>query len=189
VRTGTSDVDVDRLRILLAGLIGVALLAVLLADLAGNSGKAGGGVSGAARESVKLTEYDLLSRAESLDPGAYWVGPRHGTERFEVASNPGGSVLIRYLDAEAIVGGHPALTVARHFAPDASSRLERKAMAGVGTVSRPAGRMILSPSNSHNAYVVFDDEPEWLVRVYSPRQGEAAALTGAVMPLHWLPLD
>lgn len=174
-------IDIDIVRICLAGLLGAVLVVVLI----GAGGDDDAVVPG--EQVVALTEYDLLSRADTIEPRPYWVGPQPGTDHFELEADADGNVYVRYVESDGVADG--ALTVATYLLPEAQARLERAAGAG-GALSRGDGFTALTDDSSESAYVVFDELPEMQVEVFSPKVGFAKelALSGAVTPLHWTPL-
>lgn len=177
----------DRARVGLAALIGLLALALVVAELLdGESGKRTGSAA-----ALTLTEYDLLSRAATIEPTAYWVGRRPGTSRFELERRRG-DVYVRYLSDSSGTGPRSAsLTVASYPLADAQASLETAARTGGGELARDGGRLTLHSPGSRSAYVVFAERPELQIEVYSPRPGQAAGLVaaGEVTPLHWTPLS
>jgi hypothetical protein len=157
----------------------VIVLAVIVAVAV--SALSGGGDSSAApaEESAVLSEAGLIEAgAESAQP-LYWLGPQSGAREFELTStNEGEQTYVRYRPAD---GGHaPAelLTVGTYRVPDAKEALqraqasERKRM----TFSRHQGYEVLSGPDAESAFVVFSDQPDLQIEVYSPQPGEAEAL-------------
>jgi hypothetical protein len=180
--------DLDSVRIYVAGLIGVLLIVILALDLLGGEEESVARPSDG--ESVVLTEYDLLSRAGTVQPTPYWVGPRAGTDEFELERDSSGNVYVRY-SAEGAGGGErrsESLTVATYPVAEAGQSLEKAARAEGREVTRGDGFALLASADSNSAYVVFDDQPELQVEIYSPLRGEAAALARALTPVHWTPL-
>jgi hypothetical protein len=181
-------------RICAAGVIGIVSIAILIADVAGGSGPAAPRTSGPAAGAVVLTEYELLSRGYTIEPTAYWIGPLPGVDRFELEGDSGGNVYVRYLTrgAGAGEGRADSLTVAGYPVAEALQSLERAARAADGgeELSSHDGFSVLGSGDSDSAYVVFDDQPELQVEIYSPRPGEALELagSGALTPVHWTPL-
>lgn len=181
-RSGRSGIET--LRLCVAALAGIVLIVLLVADASGSddSGSKAGQV-------VVLTEYDLLSRADTLEPRPYWVGRQPGTERFELEVDAEGSTFVRY--AAGADASEDPLTVATYVVPEARERLERAAREAKEPVSLGRGDGITTfAGESDSAYVVFDELPEVQVEVYSPDPGVAKdlVLSGAVTPLHWTPL-
>lgn len=184
----------DVVRMVVAGVLGVVLVVVLLSGGVAYE-DAAGRASGPNGEVVTVTEYDLLSRADTLEPRPYWVGPRDGVDRFELEGDPEGSIYLRYVKdggrADEPVADY--LTVATYPVSEARAALERSARAqknGVDDLWVGEGFIALTADDADSAYVVFDDQPEIQVEVYSPRPGAAAALvrSGVLTPLHWVPL-
>lgn len=183
----------DLLRICIAGLISVVLLAILAVDVLGGHDHSAAHPSNSGGEVLALTEYELLSRAGTIEPTAYWVGRRPGADHFELEKDSEGNVYIRYWTGNSSSGGHRAdsLTVASYPVGDAQSRLERAAKSEGREVLRRDGFVALDSDDSRSAYVVFKSQPELQIEIYSPRPGQAARLltAGAVTPLHWTPLE
>jgi hypothetical protein len=185
--------DVKRVRIGLAGLLVVA--AVVIGAIAIFSGGSGGGSSSSASSpgtptnAKALSVSGLLAEAGRLGGPAYWVGPRAGTDSYELSSLPDGRVYIRYLTGGAKAGDPRPdfLTVGTYPVPEAKQALEGAAkQAGAGqTLSQHEGYEALSSSEATNAYVVFDDQPEVQIEIFSPQTGEAAALatSGELKPV------
>jgi hypothetical protein len=184
----------DLARVCAAGLIGVVLVVVGAADALGGSDDSPARPAGSAGEAVTLTEYDLLSRAGRLEPAPYWVGRRSGVDDFELERDEDGNLYVRYLAGDdagtAEGGGADSLTVASYPVGEAEARLETAARANGEELSRRDGFVMLAAAGSNSAYVVFDEQPELQIEIYSPRPGEAARLagSGALTPLHWTPL-
>lgn len=185
----SSKRDINTIRIVCAALIGLMVVAILVVDLADGSNDS----DGSAGELVTLTEFELLSRAATIEPTPYWVGPRPGTDHFELEKDREGNVYVRY-STSAVAARHPHsefLTVASYPVAEAQQRLEAAAGEAKGEeLSHNAGSMVLGSSNSDSAYVVFEERPELQLEVYSPRPGEAFKLanSGALTPLHWTPI-
>ncbi|HET6998346.1 MAG TPA: hypothetical protein VFI03_07120 [Solirubrobacterales bacterium] len=182
----------DLPRIYVAGLIGIILIVILALDSLGDSDHSAARAPGVTGDAVSLTEYDLLSRAGTIEPSAYWIGRRPGTDHFELEIDPDGNVYVRYLAGQAAAGGSPSdsLTVATYPLAEARQRLEGAAQADGEKLLRRDGFVVLGSNDSNSAFVVFEDRPELQIEIYSPRQGEAWRLagSGALTPLHWTPL-
>lgn len=174
------------MRIAAAGLIALALAVTAVASLGGGPA----GTAGVTVEAVTLSEFGLLSRAQTIEPSPYWVGRRPRTAAFELERDAEGNLYVRYLSAPGQEKDR-ALAVATYPVAEARERLEAAATsAGEALLSRP-GLVMLGSGRSYSAYAVFEERPELQVEVYSPRRGEAARLVraGAVTPLHWTPLS
>jgi hypothetical protein len=187
-------IDVYTVRICGACLIGIVLIAILAGDLLGGTAPSAARSSGSAEGAVVLTEYELLSRAYTIEPRPYWIGPRPGIDRFELEQDSDGNVYVRYLTGGDTAGNRrsDSLTVAGYPLAEAQQSLERAARAAVGgeKLLRHDGFAVLGSGDSQSAYVVFDDQPELQIEIYSPRPGEAAelAVSGALTPVYWTPL-
>ncbi len=175
--------DVKRVRIGLAALLVVA--AIVLGLIAIFSDGSGGDSSSdsATTNAVALTLPELLAEAGRLGGPAYWVGPRAGTDSYELSSLPDGRVYIRYLTdgAEAGDSRPDFLTVGTYPVPDAKGALEgatKQTRAGQ-TLSRHKGYEVLTSKQSTNAYIVFDSQPGLQIEIFSPQAGEAAALAAS----------
>jgi hypothetical protein len=182
-RSGRFDIA----RIYLAGLIGILLVIILALDAFGGSDHSTAHSAEASGEVMTLTEDELLSRAKTIEPPAYWVGRRPGSDRFELEKKADGNLYIRYLTGDVPAGKRrsDSLTVASYQVAEAKQRLERAARAEGEELSRHDGFMVLGSPNSYGAYVVFDDLSELQIEIYSPRRGEATrlAVSGALIPL------
>ncbi len=178
----------ERIRVGLAALLAVVLLVSLGADLLGGSpAPPDDGVTG----SVVVSEGELVARARSIEPRPYWVGSRPDVERFELERDASKSLFIRYLpDDEGDEAPEP-LRVATYPVPDALRSLERASRSSGVALSGRAGSVVLAPRNGASAYVVFDDQPDLQIEVFSPVPGEAAKLVGAgdLIPLGWGPIE
>ncbi len=181
------DLDVKTVRIGLAALIGVAVLVVLGITLAdGGDDSCGAEVPGNGQP-VSLSRGELSCNADKLGHLAYWVGPRPPAGSYEVTSSPDGRVFVRYLTGGAEAGDKRPdfLTVGTYSLTDAVGALERAQSADASKkLTREDGYTLLS-GGGLSAYVVFDDEPDLQIEVYSPKRGEALRLasTGALEPL------
>lgn len=180
--------DFNTVRIICAGLIGLLVIVILIADLADGSSAR----DSSKGELVTLTEYELLSRAATIEPTPYWVGPQPDTVRFELEKDPEGNVYVRYATSSAARDPQAEhLTVASYPVNEAEQRLEAAAQEEKSEVlSRGADSIVLGSPHSDSAYVVFEERPELQVEVYSPQPGEALKLvkSGALTPLHWTPI-
>jgi hypothetical protein len=182
----------DIVRIYIAGLIGILVVAILALDVFGDADRSGPRSAESSGEVVTLTEYELLSRAGTIEPPAYWIGRRSGIDHFELEKEADGSLYVRYLTGKASASNSrsDSLTVASYPLAEARQRLERVAQTEGEALSRRDGFVMLGSDDSYSAYVVADDLPELQIEIYSPRQGEAAKLaaSGALTPLYWTPL-
>ncbi len=174
-------------RLAVAGLLVLAAVVVGIVALAGGFDSGEGG-SGGESEAVSLSASELLAQAGSLSGPAYWIGPRTGTSSYELTDTPDGRIYIRYL-TEGAEAGDPQpnfLTIGTYPIENAKEAIEAAAEEGDGrALSRHNGYEALSSEGAASAYVVFDDEPNAQIEVFSPQRGEAARLatSGAVEPL------
>jgi hypothetical protein len=183
----------DVVRVVIAALIGVVLAVTVAFNALSGGDNAGSPSAKQGGEAIALTEYELLSRAERLGGSAYWVGPRLGSDHFELEREGTGNLYLRYLttDSRAREQRASSLTVASYPVVEARQRLERAARSKGDRLSRHDGFVMLGSDSSFDAYIVFDELPELQVEIYSPQRGEAVklALSGSLTPLHWTPLD
>lgn len=170
------QLDVKTVRLALAGLI-VVLAAIILAGALLGGGSDEGP---SAEEAVALSESELLARSSSLSHPAYWLGPRPGTTSYELTSTADGRIYIRYLTGDAEAGDPRSsfVTVGTYSLADAHQALAVAAGEdGEGRkLTKHAGYELLAGKKAKHAYVVFDDQPQLQVEVYSPKPGEAASL-------------
>jgi hypothetical protein len=185
--TASGRLDPRTVRLWVGGLVAVAAIVIgAIALLGGGSSDSPSG--GSATQAVALSESKLLARASDLGQTAFWVGPRPGTQSYELSTTPEGRVYIRYL-TDGAKAGDPRpnfLTVGTYPVAEAQLALRQAAKAAQGqTLSQHDGFEVLSSKKATNAYVVFDDQPEIQIEVFSPRPGEAAdlAASGALKPL------
>lgn len=196
-----AGMDVKLLRLAIAGIIGVALVVVLAVKILGGGGgdaSGGGPKIEADGGPVAYSASDLESQAEDLPHAAYWVGPRDGVSDYELTvispqpassnvtctkpSNDGPCIYVRYLTGGAAAGDQRAgfITVASYVLKDAQAALQ---MSADGEPSQSLddedGSMTLTGGNDDHAYVVFDDEPDIQVEVFSPNPGEADDLVSS----------
>jgi hypothetical protein len=184
-KPGEGKLDPKRVRQGAAALLAIAVVVVGIVALSGGSDD--NGSSGGENEAVSLSASELIARASSLGGPAYWIGPRTGTSGYELTETAEGRIYIRYLTDEAEAGDQRPdfLTVGTYPVAEAGKALEGVAKRGEGqTLSQHEGYEVLS-SGGTNAYVVFDDQPDIQVEVFSPQQSEAAELadSGALKPL------
>lgn len=181
--------DVKTVRLGMLGLL--VVVGVVVGAIALFGGDSGGGSEGseAEPEAVALSESELLAQAGTLGGPVYWIGPRAGTESYELGTPPDGRVYIRYLTGGAKAGDPRPdfLTIGTYPVPNARQALQSatKGAEENQKLSQHEGYEVLASNEETNAYVVFDDQPELQVEIYSPQAGEAAQLatSGALKPL------
>jgi len=181
--------SLEPLRIGLAVLLGVLCVVLFAFDTRDDAEGSSAGPEGSG-EAVVLTEFELLARAETIEPQPYWIGRRPDTGSFELERDPEGNLFVRYLRDGEMDDDSESLAVASYPLAGARQSLERAARSAGKPLVRRDGFVALAPESDYSAYVVFEDQPELQVEVFSPRRGEAARLVGAgaLTPLHWTPL-
>jgi hypothetical protein len=190
-KSGFGKLNVKRVRLGLAALLVLAALVVGAIALLGGSDESESASGGSEFESnaVALSASELLAKAGALSGPVFWIGPRAGTDSYEFSSTPDGRVYIRYLTGGAEAGDPRAdfLTVGTYPVPEAAQALADAAKSGEGgrKLSQHEGYEVLSSKGSTNAYVVFEDQPELQIEVFSPQPGEAATLaaSGVLKPV------
>ncbi len=169
----------------------LVVVVVIVVNLAGGSDSSSSSSSSGGESSTKeaLSESELISRAGSLEHTAYWVGSRPGTESYELNIPTGTqNIYIRYL-TEGAEAGDPQpnfLTVGTYVVADAKQALHKAETTHTGSnLTSYDGYEVLEGKSGTDAYVVFDDEPELQIEVFSPNPGEATELaaSGALTPL------
>lgn len=193
--------SVNTVRLLVAGVIAAVVVVVLLVSVLGGSAGAGicgdpaGDVPAAAEgappltagEPIGLDEGELTSEAGSFGNPVYWVGPSDDASEYELTLTEEGLVYIRYLTGDAEVGNTDPdfITVGTYPLQDANAALEEAAAAGEQELSDEDGCRTLTGGDANNAYIVFEDQPNLQVEVYSPNPGEASDLieSGDVVPV------
>lgn len=179
--------DIERIRLGLAALLSAAVIVLLGVELL--AGPSASSSDGAGRSFV-LSESELVARAGFITPKPYWVGPRPNVRRFELERDSSNSLFIRYLPDGRSEDDPESLRVATYPVPDARKSLESAAISSGVPLSEVPGSMVLAPGNGPSAYVVFDDQPDLQVEVFSPTPGEAAKIVanGELIPLGWGPI-
>lgn len=178
---GGGGVDVKKVRLgVLAALAvaGIVVLAIVL--LGGDSGDESTTAAEEESQVAALSEAELLAEASGLGSPIYWVGPREDTESYELTTSEEGRTYIRYLTGDAEAGDERAdfISVGTYPFPDAKAGLQRSAASGEGRLEQGKGYDLLVPASGDNVYVVFDDQPDLQVEVFSPQPGEAEQLVG-----------
>jgi hypothetical protein len=181
----------EPLRIGLAVLLGLLCVVFFALDSFGDSESPSSRSGSSDGEAVVLTEYELLSRAGTIEPQPYWVGRRSDTGDFELKRDPEGNLTVRYLTRGTTDDDSESLTVASYPLTGAYLNLFRAARSEGEPLVRHEGFVALAPKDDYSAFVVFGDQPELQVEVFSPRRGEAARLVraGALTPLQRTPLS
>jgi hypothetical protein len=163
----------------------VALI-VLFGGIALLSGGSGGGSSEGTEsegEAVALSASELVAQTKSLGHPVYWIGPRSGTTSYELTTSPEGSVYIRYLTGDAEAGDSRSnyLTVGTYPVPEAAQALQDATTGAEETeeLTQHEGYEVLGSAETTNAYVVFDDQPDLQIEVFSPQAGEAVKLASS----------
>lgn len=172
----------------LAALLGVAVLVVVGIAIFGDGEDSCAVGIPENGQPVSVSESELTCNAAGLGHLAYWVGPQPSTSSYEVTSSADGRIFIRYLTGGASAGDERPdfLTVGTYAVPDALGALRSaKAEDDSQRLSARNGYSLLEGASGLNAYVVFDDEPDLQIEVYSPRAGRAVDLarSGALEPL------
>lgn len=127
----------------------------------------------------RLDERALVERARSLEPRAYWVGPRKGYG-YELTTTPAGRTFVRYLPA-GVDAGDPRpdfLTVGTYpLGTNARAALRRAGRKrGAQTVELPGGALfVTNPAHPRSAYYAREGW-RFEVEVYHPTPGEAMRL-------------
>lgn len=189
--------DVKTVRITGAVVIALIVLAVILVNSGGESGSSSS-TAPASEETAVLTSEELASTASGLGHPVYWLGTRPGIDQYEFSTNSGGETYVRYLPAGA-AGSAPSgangqsgaaaggasraqeVTVGTYEVPNAAQALKRAQASEpepLPLASRD-GYTILGGPSSRSAFVVFDNQPDLQIEVYSPTPGEAAELIAA----------
>jgi hypothetical protein len=167
------------------GLVGLLILvAVLIGAVALLGGGSGGGSSdGAGAKGVALSAPELAAAAGKLGRPVYWIGPRSGTDSYELSVTPDGRAYVRYLTGGAEAGDPRPdfLTVGTYTVPEAAQALQDATTGGTGSqkLTRHEGYEVLGSGEATSAYAVFEDQPDVQVEVFSPRPGEAVRIAGS----------
>lgn len=181
--------NVNTVRLMIVGAIGVLVVVILAIALLGGGDDDSSDLPPISPDGtpVSYTGTELEAQAADLPHTAYWIGSRDGTDSYELTLTGEGLVYVRYLTDGAEAGDQRAdfLTVGSYPLPDASSALKTAAQTGDQELAQEDGYETLTGGDGNNAYVVFADEPDIQVEVYSATPGEADDLvsSGAVEPL------
>ncbi len=181
--------DVKTVRLIVGGLI--AIVAVVIVGIVLLGGDDDSGSSDAPSvitgQPVGLSEDQLEDVAETFPHPIYWVGDSEDASQFELTKTEDNRVFIRYLTGDAQVGDPSPgfLTVGTYELPDAAAALKEAASTGSQELGDGDGFQTLTGGDKGNAYVVFDDQPDLQIEVYSPEPGKADDLvsSGAVEPV------
>jgi hypothetical protein len=189
-KAGNGKLNVKKARLGLLALLGVAAIVIGGAALLDEGSDDDSASSpSAATNAVALSVSELLAEVSNLGTPTFWVGPRAGTESYELSSLPDGRVYIRYLtgDAEAGDPRPEFLTVGTYPVAEAKKALRNASADAEGgqTLAQEDGYEVLSSPEATNAYIVFDDQPAVQIEIFSPQVGEAAQLatSGALKPV------
>jgi hypothetical protein len=180
--------DAKTIRIGIAGLIALVVVVVIAINVFGGSDSSSSPNGGESSTRETLSESELISKAGELEHTVYWVGSRPGTENYELTTASGGSIYIRYLTGGAKAGDPRPdfLTVGTYSVPDAKAALHKAETTHTGSnLTNHEGYDVLEGKSGTDAYVVFDDQPELQIEIFSPNPGEAVdlATSGALTPL------
>jgi hypothetical protein len=178
--------DAKTVRIGIAGLIALVVVVVVAVNLLGGDDNSSSSESSTGK--VALSESELVARAGSLEHTAYWVGTQSGTESYELTTTTDGRIYIRYLTGGAKAGDPRPnfLTVGTYSVPDAKEALHNAETSNAGmTLTAHEGYEVLEGESGTDAYVIFDNQPELQIEIFSPNPGEANELasSGALKPL------
>jgi hypothetical protein len=192
-KLGRSKIEVRNLdtktvrRGLLAFLVVVAALVGVIA-LGDDDSNDGATTSAQPEKAVALSALELVEKGSTFDHPVYWIGPQVGTHEYELSSDSSENVYVRYLTGNEKAGSSAQLlTVGTYPLPDAKEALQHAEEEAAGTqqISKLEGYEVLGSKDTTNAYIVFDDQPELQVEVFSPKKGEAQRLAtaGALQPI------
>jgi hypothetical protein len=181
-----TELEVRRIRFGLLALLVVAVVVFLLIKVFGGDDDSSSSDSAAAP--VGLSESELIDQAGDFSHVAYWAGPQPKTDQYELTDTPDGRIYVRYLTAGADVGtDEPAyLTLGTYAFPDAKKGLRTAEKAGqLKSLDNGSNYTVADGLSGNNVYVVFDDQPDLQVEVFSPQPGEARDLvdSGALKPI------
>jgi hypothetical protein len=175
--------DVKTVRLGLAALlVVVGVIVGAIALFGGDSTDDSSASSGTETNAVALGQSELLAEVSSLGEPAYWVGPRAGTDSYELSTTLDGRVYVRYLTGGAEAGDPRPdfLTVGTYPVEEARQALQDAIETSEGSeLTQHDGYEVLSSEEATNAYVVFDNQPRVQIEVFSPEPGEAAELVAA----------
>lgn len=184
---GPGSLDVKTVRLIIGGLVAAALVVVLAIVIFGGSDDESDAPAITTGQPIGVDEDQLESLAGSFANPVYWVGDDEDASQYEVTKTAEGQVYIRYLTGGASVGDPSPnfLTVGTYPLKNASAALEEAAQSGGGSVSDGDGFRTLTGGPNNNAYIVFDDQPDLQIEVFSPDPGKASELveSGAVEPI------
>lgn len=179
--------DTKTIRIGIAALIALVVIVVVIVNLSGGSDNSSSS-TGESSTREALSESELISQAGGLEHAVFWVGSRPGTESYELTTAGGGNIYIRYL-SDGAKAGDPRpdfLTIGTYPVPNAKEALHKAQKTHTGyNLTSHEGYETLEGKSGTDAYVVFDDQPELQIEIFSPNPGEAAELatSGALAPL------
>lgn len=134
--------------------------------------------------SPRLVSVEELEELEgTLGHSLYWAGERPPS-RIEAASEPDGSVYLRYLPSGVPAGDERAtfLTVGTYPVPEAQDAVRRAAETAGGTLGRvqAGGIVFTEPESEMSAYLAYPDS-DLQIEVYHPVPGRARELIDSGM--------
>jgi hypothetical protein len=176
----------QRARMVLLGVLGVAVVVIAILLISGGGDDNGGG--GAVSPTLASGD-DLTNLAKDAGHVVYWAGERPGT-RTEFQKDSEGNVYIRYLPQS----GNPAsernssLTIGSYPVGDAVAGLEVVAKRpGANTYKLPStpGALVVNNDNKPNSVYLAFPGSSVQIEVYDPNEAEAlkTALQGEIVPL------
>jgi len=194
---GVKQPSVKTVRIALIALLALVAVVIGVIALVGG-GSSDDEASAKAPDSglVTLSEPELLAAGSQIGQPAYWLGHRSEANNYELTKTPDGRVYVRYLPTGTEAGDPRPdfVTIGTYPVPEAKRALRAASKTGRNiaegmTLSHRVVRHepyeALSSKRATSAYVVFDNQPDLQIEIFSPRVGEAAlfAVAGSVKPL------
>jgi hypothetical protein len=164
--------DTRTLRLGLLAIVVITAVIFGLVELLGDDDSNGEGPVG-------LSESELMEKAGSFSTPVYWVGPRPGTDQYELTQTDDGRVYVRYLTGAAEVGTQTPsyLTVGTYPVAGAKKALRRSKQAGgTGELIELPDRDVLKGRSGQNVYVVLNTQPDLQIEIFDPTPGRALRL-------------